>query len=102
MSIQLSSPEDREALLASILGRAETDSDFREGLLTEPREVIFEEFGVQIPPSFRIRFIERDPNVDALVVLPDYSGEDGEGELDDSELDCVNGGGGGGGGGGGW
>ena len=92
MSYEVNSPQAREEFLNAILSLAETNSHFRSGLLNEPREVIFEEFGVQIPPSFRIRFIERDPAVDALVVLPDFCGEHEEGELEDDELDCVNGG----------
>lgn len=55
----------------AVLARATVDYEFRQQLLTAPRRAIQEAYGVQIPPEFEIRFIERDRDVDALIVLPD-------------------------------
>ena len=83
------SEKERRAL-QSILDRAGCDPGFRHRLLTDPRDAIFETFGVMIPASFRIKFVERDPGVDALVVLPDLVNESGE--LSDDQLETVAGG----------
>ncbi|MEM7582106.1 MAG: NHLP leader peptide family RiPP precursor [Acidobacteriota bacterium] len=84
--------------MGEILERAAHDQIFRGQLLEDPKEVIYEEFGVAIPDAFRIRFIERDPELNALVVLPDFEGN-GNGELCEDDLDNVCGGNGGQGGG---
>jgi hypothetical protein len=84
----LSSQKEPRALQA-ILDRAVTDRAFRQRLLVDPRPAILESFGVMIPATFRIKFIERDANVDALIVLPD---EQHGGELSDDDLETVSGG----------
>lgn len=76
--------------MSAVLARAETDPVFRQGLLTDPRGIIYESFGIRIPEQFRIRFIERSADVDALVVLPDLRGATSE--LSDGELEQVSGG----------
>lgn len=82
---------DRERrAFQSILDRARTDLVFRERLLNDPREAIFETFGMTFPTNFRIKFIERDPGVDALIVLPDVATTDGE--LSNTDPDIVSGG----------
>ena len=69
---QTRSAEDASVdVLSAVLARAETDVAFRARLLTEPHRAIEDEFGIQVPPDFRLRFIERHSDVDALVVLPD-------------------------------
>src|SRR5262245_8283211 len=65
------SPAVRQALEA-VIARARTDAEFRQWLLTDPRAAIQDEFGVAIPNHVRIKFIERYPGVDALIVLPDF------------------------------
>lgn len=77
--------------LEQILARAGVDRDFRRALLADPRKAILEGLGVHIPASFRVKFIERDKSVDALIVLPDLQRQDGE--LDDCDLAAVAGGG---------
>jgi hypothetical protein len=81
----------RERMLHAILSRAASDPAFRSGLLAEPKQTISEAFGVTIPDQFRVRFIEKGPNLDALVVLPDLRAESSE--LSESDLEVVNGGG---------
>ena len=69
---QTRSTEDaRVDVLSAVLARAETDVAFRARLLTEPHRAIEDAFGIQVPHDFRLRFIERHSDVDALVVLPD-------------------------------
>jgi hypothetical protein len=84
------SPESDNAVLAAVLSRSETDVAFRKRLIAEPHEAILAEFGVRIPAQLRIRFMERDPDVDALVVLPDLRVP--VEELSDKDLEHVTGG----------
>jgi len=79
--------------LEQILTRAAVDLDFRTALLLDPRKAILDGLGVRVPASFRVKFIEREKNVDALIVLPDLQLQDGE--LEDGDLEAVAGGGGG-------
>jgi hypothetical protein len=73
-----------------ILTRAAVDLDFRRALLADPRKAILDVLGVRIPSSFCMKFIEREQDVDALIVLPDLQRE--EGDLEDEDLDAVAGG----------
>jgi hypothetical protein len=79
-----------EDLLKEVLERAATDKEFRARLLAEPVSAIRMAFGVILPHNYRIRFIERPRDLDALIVLPDVGGR---GELDEDDLDLVAGGG---------
>lgn len=81
--------ESRSQLLTDILTRAAQDRTFRVALLDEPKSAIYGAFGMQVPAAYRIRFIERGPDVDSLIVLPDLKAE---GELTDDELEEVAGG----------
>lgn len=83
--------KDYHHALDEVLARASTDTAFRAELLDHPREAIRLAFGIEIPSTFRMKFIERDPNVDALIVLPDLKTS---GELSDDALEIVSGGGG--------
>jgi hypothetical protein len=76
--------------LEQILTRAAVDLDFRRALLVDPRQAILDGLGLRIPASFRVKFIERGKDVDALIVLPDLQRPDGE--LDDCDLEAVAGG----------
>jgi hypothetical protein len=80
----------RRELLAAVLERSASDAEFRAGLLSDPKRAIADAFGVQIPDSFRLRFIEKGPDLDSLVVLPNV--RDANAELDVSALDAVSGG----------
>jgi len=82
----------QQEALEKILARAGVDLDFRRALLVDPRKAIQDGLGVRIPPGFRVKFVERDENVDALIVLPDFQRPDGE--LSDCDLEAVAGGGG--------
>jgi hypothetical protein len=81
--------KQEEDAIKAIVDRASRDPAFRRDLLTDPRSTIERAYGVSIPPTYRIRFIEKGPDVDALVVLPDFSPD---GELSDHDLEHVSGG----------
>jgi len=83
----------QQEALEQILTRAAVDLDFRKALLVDPRKAILDGLGVRIPARFRVKFIERGKDVDALIVLPDLQRQDGE--LDDGDLEAVAGGDGG-------
>jgi hypothetical protein len=80
--------QEDEAIKA-IVDRASRDQAFRHDLLTDPRSAIERAYGVTIPPTYRIRFIEKAADVDALVVLPDFAPD---GELSERDLEHVAGG----------
>ena len=80
----------QQEALEQILTRATVDLDFRKALLVDPRKAILDGFGVRIPANFRVQFIERSKDVDALIVLPDFQRQDGE--LEDDDLEMVAGG----------
>lgn len=79
-----------DRLLRDATLRAATDQVFRKRLLTQPELAIYDAFGVRLPASHRLRFIEKPADVDTLIVLPDL--ENGEVELDDDLLDAAAGG----------
>lgn len=64
---------DDERAIRAIVARASHDREFRAALLANPRWAIDRAYGVAIPPAFRIRFIEKGADLDALVVLPDFT-----------------------------
>jgi hypothetical protein len=76
--------------LDAVLARSASDRAFRQALLTNPRAAIRDAFGIEIPVTFRIKFVERDADLDALVVLPDLQSSDVE--LSDDALESVSGG----------
>lgn len=81
--------EAERELLRDVLRRSTWDQEFRERLLNEPKRALEEEYGLELPPDFVLRFIEKEEGVDAVVVLPDLEAEQ---ELTDEELDTVAGG----------
>jgi hypothetical protein len=81
---------ERERILTLIAERATTDADFRRRLLADAAPTIESDLGIRLPPKFKIRFIEKDPGLDALIVLPDLARAGNE--LSDDDLDAVAGG----------
>ncbi|WP_420128817.1 NHLP leader peptide family RiPP precursor [Longimicrobium sp.] len=82
-------PDSRKQddLLREVIDRASTDREFRARLLADPASAIRHAFGVILPHNYRIRFIERPRELDALIVLPSL-----EHELDEEDLEQVAGG----------
>lgn len=83
------SKKEHQALDA-VLERSAVDLKFRKQLLSDPRKAVQDAFGVIIPANFKVKFIEKDPGVDALVVLPNFQAQNGE--LSDADLEAVAGG----------
>ena len=81
---------DEQDILNDVQRRATVDRDFRERLLNEPDSVLAEVTGQGVPEDFTIRFIEKDANTDALIVLPDMVPETAE--LSEADLEAVAGG----------
>jgi hypothetical protein len=79
--------------LTAVLARSAVDREFRRDLLIDPQAALKSALGMVFPAGFRIRFIERHADVDALVVLPDFKGIVDPDEIDDGALECVSGGG---------
>jgi hypothetical protein len=79
--------QEAQAQFQEMMVKSATDADFRQRLLTSPREVL-EELGADVPESLEIRFIENQ--ADATIVLPDII--DPSAELSDHELEAVAGG----------
>jgi hypothetical protein len=83
----------KEHALNAVLSRASSDWDFRQQLLVDPVRALKDAFGLVLPDPFRIRFVERDADLDALIVLPDFHGGGHvSAELDHDDLEMVNGG----------
>src|SRR5665647_2397924 len=76
--------------LDAITARAALDSEFRRRLLCDPREAIARTFGVELPATLRVKFIEKEPGLDLMIVLPDVV--PGPGALGDAELEGISGG----------
>jgi hypothetical protein len=79
----------QEQAIEAIVKRAAKDRAFRDRLLADPRAAIEAAYGVRIPPTFRVQFIEKGPDLDALVVLPEFQAD---GALSDGDLEHVAGG----------
>lgn len=75
-------------LLREVIERATEDREFRARLLVDPAAAIRHAFGVILPHNYRIRFMEKPAELDALIVLPPL----GCGELDEEDLEQVAGG----------
>jgi hypothetical protein len=75
--------------LDAITSRAALDPTFRRALLDDPREAIAHTFGIVLPPTLRVKFVEKEPGLDLMVILPDpVAGP----MLDATELGSVSGG----------
>jgi hypothetical protein len=86
--VRMSTFDDQRDALKVLLERAATDWDFRQALLEDPARAILEATGTVI--SIRVKFVEKDPDVDLQIVLPDFVAC--EPELSVDELDIVAGG----------
>jgi hypothetical protein len=88
MSSGKQDPRDAErSRWEPILSWAAADPVFRRGLLDEPRGALRATMGIELPPGFTVRFVDRGSEIDVL--LPDPG--PGE-ELSEEELDAVAGG----------
>ena len=79
-----------QRILNEVTTRAAVDSAFRQRLMTNPNAALSEVAGRPVPSTFKVKFIEKSPELDALVVLPDLVDENAE--LSAEELEAVAGG----------
>jgi hypothetical protein len=74
--------------MSELLSKSATDPAFRSQLLSAPRATASAFFGVDLPESFRVVFVEN--KVDETYVLPDPVAVNAE--ISASELEAVSGG----------
>lgn len=79
-----------EAFWKTVISRATIDPAFRARLLADPRPAILEATGTPLAADVTVRFVEKDPGLDLLIVLPDLVPADPE--LSPEELEQVAGG----------
>lgn len=68
-------PKSRDAIIDEVMRRATVDLQFRRRLLSEPNDALADVFGRPVPGHIKIQCIEKDPDVDALIVLPQFAPE---------------------------
>ena len=82
----------RQTFEAQVIERSLRDPEFRQELMSNPRDVMEREFGMRIPEGVEIKVIEETPEK-VYLVLPQGVASGGEAfELSDEELDAVAGG----------
>ncbi len=80
-------------LLQQVTSLAAQDRAFRQQLLDDPIAAVQATFGVTLPATFRVRFVERPADVDAVIVLDTLRAPPAaDGSLSDDDLDAVAGG----------
>lgn len=85
--------DNDEVIFNEILTRSATDRAFRDRLVADPESAIEEVIGVPLatlPRPINVKFIEKEPGLDAVIVLPDFL--DVDGVLSEAELEAVAGG----------
>ena len=81
--------EKVEETVKALLAKADEDESFRAKLIANPKEVIVDETGIEIPEDFNIKAVDMN-DTDLVISLPRQKGA-----LRDSELEEVAGGKGG-------
>jgi hypothetical protein len=82
------SQENIYKIYAKVVQKATIDEEFRKELLQSPNQAVAKLIGEELPDDFKIKVLERDPNYDAMFVLPELLVN----ELDFDDLDNVAGG----------
>ena len=74
-----------------LIERSLENEEFRQGLLENPRSVVVQELGTQLPEDVEVRVVEETADT-IYLVLPSASPIGESGELSDQELEVVAGG----------
>ncbi|AEF42692.1 NHLP leader peptide family RiPP precursor [Hoyosella subflava] len=80
----------RSETVDTIVSKAQSDSDFRQALLSDPAAAVSKELGAEWPSDVSLRVVEETPQ-EVYIVLP--PAPKGDGELSDDQLASVAGGG---------
>ena len=81
--------QELEELLAKMTKKAMTDAEFRKEVLADANKALEKLAGKPLPPGASLKCIEKDPNYQTTLVLPDLIDEE---KLDDESLSSVAGG----------
>ncbi len=81
--------QDMEELIAKMTKKAMTDAEFRKEVLADANKALEKLAGKALPDGMTIKCIERDPNFQNTLVLPDLIDEE---KLDEDGLQQVAGG----------
>ena len=81
--------QELEELLAKMTKKAMTDAEFRKEVLADANKALEKLAGKPLPEGASIKCVERDPNYQTTLVLPDLIDEE---KLDDESLTSVAGG----------
>jgi hypothetical protein len=80
--------KDWQALNQQVIARALKDPDYRQTLLADPRAVLGQAFGQELPSHVQVKVIEQEPDTIYLLLPREAEGL----ELNEEELDSVAGG----------
>ena len=83
--------ETRKQLEQRVIEKAMKNEEFRQQLLTSPKETLEREFGFKIPESFSINVLEEDSKTFYLL-LPSKINPETADELTEADLEMVSGG----------
>jgi len=81
----------RQQFEQQLIEKAMKDPDFRKRLLENPKAVIKEETGVELPAFVNLRIFEEDPQT-VYLILPSVPAEPDTTELAETELEMIAGG----------
>ena len=81
--------QEMEELIAKMTKKAMTDAEFRKEVLADANKALEKLAGKPLPEGASIKCVEKDPNYQNTLVLPDFIDEE---KLDDVSLQNVAGG----------
>ncbi len=81
--------QEMEELIAKMTKKAMTDASFRKEVLEDATSALEKLAGKPLPEGMTLKCVERDPNFQNTLVLPDFVDEE---KLDDGALSNVAGG----------
>jgi len=77
--------EREQTAIRQVFERAMTDESVRSWALTDPRGVVKEVGGVDLPANFKLVFVDKKENVDGLVIIPPAGRELNLGDVPDED-----------------